>query len=62
MKKSNKISTGLKITKAKILVLSTQQMENIAAGDDTSLQTRPGSFECIPPYNAPPLLTQKFCN
>ncbi|RKE47132.1 hypothetical protein [Sphingobacterium detergens] len=54
MKKINKAPSKLKLTTLKILVLTPNQMHNILAGDDTSIFTKPGSFECIPPFNAPP--------
>lgn len=61
MKKLNKKLPKLKLSSTKILILSQNQMSSLNAGDDASIFTRPVSFDCIPPYNAPPFLTQKYC-
>ncbi|MDR2272047.1 MAG: hypothetical protein LBF27_14170 [Sphingobacterium sp.] len=60
MKKATNPKTKLKIEKLKILSLTSEQMGNVAAGEDTSL-VKPSSFDCIPPYNIAPYLTQKYC-
>ncbi len=53
MKKLNKLPNGLEVKISKIVVLTPNQMQHIAAGDDASI-LKPNSFECIPPFNAPP--------
>ncbi len=62
MKKSNKKLPKLKLESKKILVLTQNQMEHINAGEDGSIFTRPVSFDCAAPYNAPPFLTMRYCN
>lgn len=61
MKKNNKISPKLQLTIQKLVQLTPKQMHYLGAGDDTSLVTKPASFNCPAPYNAPPLLTVKYC-
>lgn len=61
MKKLNSKLPKLKVKIEKILVLTQSQMDNINAGEGDSVFTRPVSWDCIPPYNAPPFLTQKYC-
>lgn len=61
MKKTNKKNVKLELKIKRIVSLSHNQMERVNAGDDASVFTRPGSIDCIPPYNAPPYLTQKYC-
>ncbi|MBB1642742.1 hypothetical protein [Sphingobacterium sp. UME9] len=62
MKKLNNKLPKLELKSKKILVLTQNQMDIINAGDGNSVFTRPVSWDCIPPYNAPPFLTQKYCN
>ncbi|PSK93143.1 hypothetical protein [Taibaiella chishuiensis] len=62
MKKINKALPKLKFNSKKILVLTQSQMDNVNAGDGNSVFTRPVTWDCVAPYNAPPFLTQKYCN
>ena len=61
MKKSNITLPKLELRIKKILALSPTQMELINAGEDGSGFTKPVSIDCIPPYNAAPYLTVKYC-
>lgn len=62
MKKLNKELPKLKLNMKKIVVLNHVQMDNINAGEGDSVFTRPVTWDCAAPYNAPPFLTQKYCN
>lgn len=61
MKKNTLKIPKLELKIEKILTLSPGQMERINAGEDGSGFTKPVSIDCIPPYNAPPYLTVKYC-
>jgi len=61
MKKNNKINSKLQLKIQKLVQLTPTQMQYLGAGDDTSLVTKPASFNCPAPYNVPPLLTAKYC-
>lgn len=54
MKKKNKQKSNLNLKKSTITILSQSQMDKLGAGDDDTIKKVPGSFECIPPFNAPP--------
>lgn len=62
MKKLNTdLPPRLELKIKKILILSPSQMELVNAGGGGTEFTKPVSIDCIPPYNAPPYLTLKYC-
>lgn len=54
MKKAFKFAHKLKIKKSSILLLSPEQQNAVVAGDELATNTRPYSYACPPPFNAPP--------
>lgn len=53
MKKSLTLQSKLKLNIKKVLVLTPSEMGKVAAGED-SVFTRPRSYDCVAPFNAPP--------
>ncbi|QIH33486.1 class I lanthipeptide [Sphingobacterium sp. DR205] len=62
MKKNNQSNPKLTLKIQKIVYLTPKQMHNLHAGEEASVFTKPQSFNCPVPYNAPPYLTMKYCN
>ncbi|RKE52421.1 hypothetical protein DFQ12_2657 [Sphingobacterium detergens] len=53
MKKASKFAVKLDIKKKYITLLTSQASNSVLAGDDET-GTRRNSYNCIPPFNAPP--------
>lgn len=57
MKKAFKFASKLNLEKSTIILLSPEQQNKVVAGDE--LTTRPYSYVCPPPFNAPPYFDPK---